>query len=160
MPPADIERVGQKLLVVGADVEKNRQCRRGVQAGASGVERQLADRDTHAAGALITKPEDALAVAHHDGLDAVEARIVEDAAHPVLEWKAQEQAARLAEDAAELLTAETDRGRVDDRHQLFDVPRQQRVKQSFIGVLQAAKESIFLQVRAEVAQGGEPASDL
>ena len=86
--------------------------------------------------------------------------MVEDAADPVLERKAQEQAARLAEDAAELLTAETDRRRIDDRHHLFDVPGQQRVEQGFVGVLQAAKENVFLQVRAEAAKGVEPASDL
>ena len=51
-----------------------------MHAGAGGIERQLADRDAHAAGALVAEAEDALAVADDDGIDAVEARIGEDAA--------------------------------------------------------------------------------
>ena len=35
-------------------------------AGAGGVERQLADRDAHAADAEIAEAQDALAVGHHD----------------------------------------------------------------------------------------------
>ena len=84
VPPADIERVGEMLLIVGADVEQDRQRGRGMQARAGGVERQLADRNAHAAGALIAEAEDALAVAHDDGFDVVEARMAEDAADPVL----------------------------------------------------------------------------
>ena len=56
-----------------------------MQPGAGGVERELADRDAHAAGALIAKAEDALAVADDDGFDAVEARMRENAADVVLD---------------------------------------------------------------------------
>jgi hypothetical protein len=124
VPPADVERVGQKLFVVGADVEEDRQRDRRMQAGAGGVERELADRDAHAAGALVAQPEDAFAVAHDDDVDAVKARVFEDAADAVLQGKAQEQPARLAEDEAELLTAKPYRRRIDNGHQLFDVPGQ------------------------------------
>ncbi len=99
-----------------------------MQAGAGGVEREFTDRDAHAAGALIAEAENALAVADNDGLDAIEARIAKDASDAVFQRKAQEQSARLAENAAELLAAEADRRRIDDRHHLFDVPRQQRVE--------------------------------
>ena len=68
--PADIVRIVQMLAVVGADVEDDRQRRRRMQAGAGGVERELADRDAHAAGALVAEAENALAVADDDGLDA------------------------------------------------------------------------------------------
>ena len=43
-----------------------------------GVERELADRDPHAAGALIAQAEDALAIADDDDLDAVEPRVRPD----------------------------------------------------------------------------------
>ena len=75
VPPADVERIGQPLIVVGADIEKHRQRRRGMDAAAGGVERELADRDAHAAGALIAEAEDALAVGDDDHLGAVELRI-------------------------------------------------------------------------------------
>ncbi len=77
--PADVERVGQAFRVVGADIEEDRQRGRGVHAAAAGVERELADRDAHPAGALVAKPQDALAVGDHDGFDVVEARMGQDA---------------------------------------------------------------------------------
>ena len=96
MPPADVERVGESRLVVGADVEQDRQRRRGMDAGAGRVERELADRDPHAAGALIAEAEDALAVADDDHLDRVEARIRENLLDAIAVRPAEEQAARLA----------------------------------------------------------------
>ena len=97
--PADIERIGEVFLVVGADIENDRQRGRRMQPGAGGIKRELADRNAHAAGALVAEAEDALAVADDDGLDTVEARMTEDAADGVLMRKAEEQAARLAENA-------------------------------------------------------------
>src|SRR6202140_3112548 len=91
--PADILRIVQVLAAVGADVEDDRQGRSRMQSGAGGVERELADRNAHAAGALVAEAEDALAVADDDGLDAVEARIGKDAADIGLVRIAEKQAA-------------------------------------------------------------------
>src|SRR3974390_351507 len=93
--PADIERIGQVLLVVGADVEDDRQRGRWMKSGAGGGERQLADRNAHAAGALIAEAEDTLAVADHDGLDAIKTPVTENAADVVLVRHAEKQAAGL-----------------------------------------------------------------
>ena len=59
---AEIERVFEQRLVVGADVEHDRQGQLRRHAGAGGVERQLAHRDAHAADAEIAEAEDALAI--------------------------------------------------------------------------------------------------
>src|SRR4029077_10215511 len=105
VPPADIERIGEPLLIVGADVEQDRQRCPRMNAGARRVERELADRNTHAAGALIAEPENALAVADHDDARPVERRVGENLADAMLVRIAQEQAARPAEDFAEALAA-------------------------------------------------------
>src|SRR5215472_18548175 len=76
--PADIDGIGEPLAIVGAGVEQYRQRRRRMEAGAGGVERELADRDAHAAGALVAEPQYALAVADHDRLDLVEPGVGED----------------------------------------------------------------------------------
>src|SRR5580700_10858973 len=131
-----------------------------MKSGAGGIERELADRNAHAAGALVAEAEDALAIADDDGFDAVEARIAEDAADVVLVRIAEKQAAGLAENPGELLAAETDRRRIDDRHHLLDVLRQQRVEQRLVGILQPAQEDVFLHIAAELAKGVEPALDL
>src|SRR5262249_55633696 len=69
VPPPDVERVVEPLAVVGPRVEQDRQGGAGVDAAAGGIERQLADRDAHAAGPLVAQPEDPLAVGHHDYRD-------------------------------------------------------------------------------------------
>ena len=45
----------------------------GIDAGAGGVERQLADRDAHAVGAEIAEAEDPLAVGDDDDADVAAA---------------------------------------------------------------------------------------
>ena len=102
MLPADIEGIGEPLLIVGADVEQDGQRGGGVDAGAGRVERQLADGDAHAAGALVAQPQDALAVGDDDHLDLVEARMIEDRLEGVALRVAQEQPARIAPIVAEL----------------------------------------------------------
>ena len=95
-----------------------------------------------------------------DHLGAVELRIGEDLLDPFPVLQAQKQAARLAEDMAEALTAEADRRRIDHRHHLFDVPGQQRVKQCFVGILQASQKRISVDVAPLRTESFEPAHDL
>ena len=61
-----IERVVEQALIVGADVENDRQTVLRRHTGAGGIERELADRNAHAAGAEIAEAEDALAVGDDD----------------------------------------------------------------------------------------------
>ena len=70
--------------------------------------------------------------------------------------QAQEQAARLAEQPAEMLAAGADRRRVGDRQELLDVACQQRVEHRFVGVLQLAEERIALEIGGEAAQRLQP----
>src|SRR5262249_43581203 len=114
VPPADINGIRQALRIVGAHIEHDGQSGGGVQTAARGIKRELADRDTHATRALIAETEDALAIGYDDGLDIVEARVGENALDVAHMGKAEEETARLAKGMAEFLTAESDRGRVDD----------------------------------------------
>ena len=66
VPHAEVHRIVQQIRVVGADVEHDRQRPVGRDAGARGVEAELADRDAHAADALIAEPENPLAVGDDD----------------------------------------------------------------------------------------------
>ena len=87
--PAEVERVGQRLLIVGADIEHDRQGRRRMKTAAGRIERELADRDAHAARTLVAEPEDALAVGQHDCLDPIKARIGQDLPQPLPVRQAQ-----------------------------------------------------------------------
>ena len=66
LPHAEIERVVQVVLVVGAGVEIDRQQTLRRNAGAGRVQLQFSDRDADAVGAEIAKPEDAPAVGDAD----------------------------------------------------------------------------------------------
>ena len=67
--PAEVLRVFEQFDVVGAHVEHDRQRARRVDAADEGVQRELADRDAHAADALIAQTEDPLTVGHDDHVD-------------------------------------------------------------------------------------------
>src|SRR5215831_5595212 len=122
-----------------------------MQATAAGIKRELADRDAHAAGALVPQAEDALAICHDDRLHPVEARPCKDAIDPGLVRDTEEQPARLPKQTAEVLTAGADGWRVDDRHQLFQVADQQRVEQGLVGILQLAQEGVSFEISLEAA---------
>ena len=158
--PADIERIAQVLLVVGAGVEQDRQCRSRMQPGAGGVERQLADRNPHTAGALIAETENPFAVADHDRLNMIVARMKENPPDQILVRNAQKQSAGFTENMAKELATEPDRRRVDDRHHLFDVAGQQSIKQCLVGILQTAQKDIALEIAAKPAKGSEAALNL
>ena len=51
----EIERIVKQDLIVGTDVENDRQATLWRHAGARRIERELADRDAHPAGAEIAK---------------------------------------------------------------------------------------------------------
>ena len=78
MMPADIEGIAQAIFVIGPDIEKDGQGGGGVQASTCGVEREFADGNAHAAGALVAEAQNTLAVAHHDGFDVIEILVRED----------------------------------------------------------------------------------
>jgi hypothetical protein len=72
-PPAmtDVKRVVEQRGVVRPDVEAHRQDLRGMDPRARDVERELADGNPHAPGALVAETEDALVVGDHDQPDVL-----------------------------------------------------------------------------------------
>ena len=152
---ADVERIGEQLLVVGAHVEHDRQALRRVDAGAGGVERELADRDAHAVGAEVAEAEDPLAVGDDDDRDVAVRPVAQDVGDAAAVVGADEQAARPLEDVAELLAGEADRRRVDDRHHLVRMVDHDPEEQRLVAVVQRREVDELLEVvrlAAEVLQ--------
>ena len=156
---ADVIGVVEQSLVVGADVEHHRQAELGMNAGAGGVERQLADRNAHAVGAEIAEAEDALAVGDDDQLGRVRpvAQQFGDAAAVV---GADEQAARALENMAEPLAGEADRRGVDERLDLVDVVGDDAEEQRLVAVVQRVERDVFFQIVRQLAQIGHHALGL
>src|SRR5664279_5481411 len=82
--PPHIERIFEALHIVGTDIEQYRQTLLWVNASARGIQRELADGDSHASGTLIAESENALAIADHDRTDCVVAGMPEDLANLML----------------------------------------------------------------------------
>ena len=146
MSPTNIERVAEPLFVVGADVEQDGERGRWVDAAACRIERELADRDAHAAGPLIAQSENPLAVGDDDDLDLRRPGVPEDGVHVSSFGIRDEEAARAAIDVAELLTCEADRGRVNDWHHLGQVVEQEPIKQRRVHVLELPQVDVPFEI--------------
>src|SRR5262249_42323490 len=68
---ANIVGVAEKLLIVGTDVEHDRQAELRVNSGASGIERELSYWNAHAVSAEVTETEDPFTVGHDDELGRI-----------------------------------------------------------------------------------------
>src|SRR5262249_36407905 len=97
VPQPLIKWVLEQDLVVRADVENHRQTVLRRHTGTRGVERELADRNAHAACAEIAKTENALAVRHDDEPHFLFRPVDEELANSAAGADRQEHAARLAE---------------------------------------------------------------
>src|SRR6266699_1853429 len=113
--PADVKWIGEALLIVCAHVEQNRQAPLRTDAAQRGVERHLADGNTHATGALVSQAQNAFPIANNDTADPVVTRMGENLLDAVSVGIAEEQASRFAPDFAELLAGFPPCGRVNDR---------------------------------------------
>ena len=71
VPVANVERVPEKRLAIGADVDHHRHDPVGVDAGGRRTHRELADRDRHPVGAPVSDAQDLLGVGADDQVDLV-----------------------------------------------------------------------------------------
>jgi len=140
----DVKRVIEHCRVIAADIEGNRQAQLRMHAGAGGVERQLAHGNSHAVGAQIAQPENALAVGDDDDAGPVRpvAQQLCDASAVV---RADKQAARPLQDVAEFLARQPYRRGVDQRLHFVDVVAQHAEEQRFVAIVQGVERDEFFQ---------------
>src|SRR6185436_10529224 len=138
MTPTEIKRIVQQLLVIGTNVQQDRQSSVGVNAGAYRVERKLADWYAHATNSQISQTQDPFAIGDNNHIDICCRRIVEQLLDFVLIWIGNVEPARATEELTVLLTPQTHRWCVDDRHHLGDVFKYQPVEERFITILKCS----------------------
>ena len=143
---AEVERVIEQALVVGAAVQRHRQGQRRVHARAGAVQCQLADRDAHPARALIAQAEDPLVVGGNDQPDPFSSGVVQQLRDPVDVLGSDPQASRPAQDVAEPAAGLADCRGVDDRREFFQMVHEQPVKDRLVAVLQRLQADVLLQV--------------
>ncbi|RMS02988.1 hypothetical protein ALP74_200517 [Pseudomonas coronafaciens pv. garcae] len=118
----------------------------GADPATGGVQRQLADRNPHAADTLVAKAENSLAVGHHNDLDTVLGGTAQDVIDAVALRIGNEQAAMRAVNLGELLTRLPHCRRVDDRQHLVQMRIQQAEKQGLVIVLNRTQVNMLVQV--------------
>ena len=124
------------------------------------VQRELADRDGHAARALVAEAQDPLVVGHHDQPDVLEWALAQDLRDAIDVIGGDPDAAGAPQDVAELLAGAPDRRRVDDRQELLEVLREQSIEQRRVAVLERGEPDVALQVVVLDAQVLELEGDL
>ena len=147
--PAQVEGVLEERGVVGAHVEQDRQGAGGVDAADQRVERELADRDAHAADALVADAEDALAVGDDDDVDLLLGPVAQRLPQELAVRPGQVEAAGTPPDLGEAPAALGHRRRVDERECLRDVRGEQRVEEALVAVLQRAQVDVAVEVARE-----------
>ena len=130
-----------------------------MDAGAGGIQRELADRNAHAVGAEVAEAEDALAVGDDDKLCRIRPVAQQFGDTPAIVG-ADEQAARPLEDVAEPLAGEADRRRVDQRLDFIDVVGHDAEEQRLVAVVQLVERHVFFEVVGQAAQIGQHALGL
>ena len=144
--PTQILWVVQQFDVVGAHIEHDRKSASGIYAADEGVERKLADRDAHAADALVAQAQYPLPVGHHDHVDIAVRPVANHLVKTVAVGIGHEQSPRPPVDLAEPLAGLTHGGGVDDRQGFGDVLAQHPVEQRLVAVLQRAQVDVLVEI--------------
>ena len=121
VPPAEIFRILDPFGIIGPDIQYDRQRPLRANSADQRVQRELANRDTQAAGALIADAQDAFAVSHNNDVDIWIWTISQELRDRITQRVRDEQAARPPVDVAELLASERNYRRVDHRSHFLDV---------------------------------------
>ena len=145
---AEVERVVEQLLAVGADVEHHGEGARGVDAGGRGVDVELADGDLDAADAPVADAQDALGVGRDDQVDVLGPATAaqESALDAVGILDREVGAARSAVLVAVALDRLADGRGVDDRQHLGEVLAEQPEEQHLVAVVQRGEEDVLREV--------------
>ena len=156
---ADIIGIVQEILVVGADIQHDRQAVLRMDTGAGRIERELADRNAHAVRAEVTEAENTLAVGDDDQLCRI-GPVAEQFRDPPAIVGADEHAARPLEDEAKPLAGEAHRRSVDQRLDFIDIVAHDAEEQRLVAVVQRVERDVFFQIVGQAAQIDQYALDL
>src|SRR6266545_815451 len=131
-----------------------------MHARTRGVQRELADRDSHAAGTEIAQAEDALVVSGQDKPYARPCDVAEQLGNAPDVVRGDPQAARSTDDMAELPAGLAYRRRVHHRSQLLQMVEQHPVEEGLVAILQRGQPDVLLKIVALTPQMLELESNL
>lgn len=140
-----IQRILQQINVIGAHIHHNGQTLMWLDASQRRVQRQLAHRDTHAAGTQVTQAQDTLAVCHtnctHIRLGPV-LHYVEDVTTII---EGHKETMRTSVDQTKTLAGQTHCGCVHNGHQILNVLGEEAEEETLVAVVQITQIQILVQ---------------
>ena len=143
---SEVIRISDQLTVVGANIERDRECPRRLNACGGGVERELADGNAHAANTEIAESENALVVGDNDQTNLGAARcIAQQFRNSRRVLGGDPCAARAAPDLTPALARLADGWRVDDRQELFNVLNKEAIEEGLVAILQRGEADVALE---------------
>ena len=143
--PSDVELVAEQSLVVGADIETDRERVGRMDPRGEGVQRELADGYHHASRPLVSQAEDALVVRDHDETHVVVPHMAEDLVDATAMLRRYPQPTPSSKDVAEADGGVAYRRRVHDRNQLGHVFGHDLIEQCLVAVLKRHHPHVLLQ---------------
>jgi hypothetical protein len=132
---AHVERVIAERLVVGSQIEGEGQSAVGVDTGASSVQGQLADRNTHAVDTKVTKTENTRTVSEDGDVDLV-GPVVKNLAEIAPIVPREVHALGLCPDLVPSYAGLADGRGVDERSQFLDILAEESVEEVDVGGLE------------------------
>jgi hypothetical protein len=143
---AQIKGIGKQALVVRAHVQGDRQREMRRNAGASGVERQFADRDAHAVYTEVAEAQNPFAVSDDDEAHIGLRPVAQDFLELLLAVEREVQTTRTSQDMAEVFASFADCRRIHQRNETRRIRHQYPVKQRLVGFEQRRQKDISLEV--------------
>ena len=144
---ADVHRILEQALAVGADIEHHRDGPQRVDPARRRENRQLANRDLNAADAPIADPQNSRGVGRDDQVDFVGAGV--EIFKSLLDGfgvvDREIDAPRTAELVVVLLHRHADGEVVDDGYHFPQMIGEQPVEQHFVAVVQGGQEDVLAQ---------------
>ena len=150
----DVEWIVEKLFVIRANIEHDREREMWRNTGACGVERELSNRNAHTLRAKVTQTKNALAISNADPAYVRLWPIAHHIDHTTAMTCADEESFRTTIDASKRLTCQTNGRGVHHRHVRNRVAHQDVVEQTFVTFLEIAEVHVTINVcwqRADMA---------
>ena len=155
-----VKGILQQILVVGADIDRYWKTNRRIDPCASRVQSKFSDRNTHSGRTKITEPENPFTIGHDNDPDILMGPIFQHARDAAGVPDRNKETAWAAENVPIFLAGTADGRRVDNRHQLLEMVKENTVKERFVPILKRDHEDVAFQVRRFRAQTLECPGDL
>ena len=146
MTPTHIEWVVKQLLIIGTGIQYHRQRISRADATAGGIQRELADRNTHPADALIAEAENTFAIGDDNHFNVLFGGVLQHIVNMFTIGISDKQPTGTAVYIREMFTGFPDRWGIDHRHHFAEMFINQAVKQGLIGILNIAQIDMFLDI--------------